>query len=240
MLRPLLILPKKSPSKDFPEYYWRKYRWTYGQLVSLVDSHIGHIVDALDRNPELKKNTVIIFTSDHGEMQGAHQMVTKGVPYEECQRVPFVFCGPGIKAGTRDNSLVCNGVDLLPTICELADIEAPHTDGISLAQRVKGQGKGVLRSKLYVEGQGFLTVIDDKVKYTLFDGMGGGEMLINLHADNGELQNIFSGNEASAAKLRAFIPMDKLEVVSIKGNKKGGEKMKPKNKKKKVGKKVAR
>ena len=226
---------KKSPSKDFPEYYWRKYRWTYGQLVSLVDSHIGHIVDALDRNPELKKNTVIIFTSDHGEMQGAHQMVTKGVPYEECQRVPFVFCGPGIKAGTRDNSLVCNG-----WICSLLFVNWQILKHLTLMEYLwhsvsKGREKGVLRSKLYVEGQGFLTVIDDKVKYTLFDGMGGGEMLINLHADNGELQNIFSGNEASAAKLRAFIPMDKLEVVSIKGNKKGGEKMKPKNKKEESG-----
>ena len=106
-----------------------------------MDSHIGHIVDALDRNPELKKNTVIIFTSDHGEMQGAHQMVTKGVPYEECQRVPFVFCGPGIKAGTRDNSLVCNGVDLLLLFVNWQILKHLTLMEYLLAQRVKGQGK---------------------------------------------------------------------------------------------------
>lgn len=222
---------KKSPVKDFPDYYWRKYRWTYGQLVSLVDSHIGHIMDALDRNPELKKNTIIVFTSDHGEMQGAHRMVTKGVPYDECQRVPLIFCGPGIKAGSRDNSLVCNGVDLLPTICELTGVEVPQTDGLSLAQRIKGNEKGTLRSQLYVEGQGFLTVIGEKEKYSLFDGMGGGEMLVNLRTDRGELQNIFSGNEGRAEELKAFIPMDKLKLAPAKGKKKKGTNIKPNNRK---------
>ncbi|MEG1379555.1 MAG: sulfatase-like hydrolase/transferase, partial [Bacteroidales bacterium] len=162
---------KKSPYQDFPEWYWRKYRWTYGQLVSLVDSHIGHILDALDRNPQLKKNTIIVFTSDHGEMQGAHQTVTKNLPYDECQRVPFIFSGPGIPKGKRDNSLVCNGTDLLPTLCELAHIQAPaNPDGLSLAKAVIGKAKAPQRESLYLEGDGFLNIVSGDDKYTLFDG----------------------------------------------------------------------
>lgn len=215
---------KKSPYKDFPEYYWRKYRWTYGQLVSLVDGHIGHILDALDRNPELKKNTIVVFTSDHGEMQGAHQMVTKGVPYDECQRVPLIFSGPDIKAGARDNSLVCNGVDLLPTLCELAGIQVPATDGLSLASRMDGKDKSILRSTLYVEGEGFLSVIDDEGKYTLFDGKDKGEMLINLRVDRGELTNILNGNEVRAKEMKKYIPAGRQKATPVKVRKKAGKK----------------
>ena len=50
----------------------------YRDPVKLVDSHIGDILDAVDNNPKLKENTYIIFTSDHGEMLGAHKMITKG------------------------------------------------------------------------------------------------------------------------------------------------------------------
>lgn len=203
---------KRSPYKDFPEYYWRKYRWTYSQLVSLVDSHIGHIIDALDRNPELKNNTIVVFTSDHGEMQGAHQMVTKGVPYEECQRVPFIICGPNIKAGNRDNSLACNGTDLLPTICELVGIKSPNCDGFSLASHIWGTDNTPVREYLYTEGQGFLSVIADDWKYSVFDRDGGGEMLINLKSDKGELKNILKGKESVAAQLRKHISFDKLKA----------------------------
>ena len=216
---------KKSPYKDFPDWYWRKYRWTYGQLVALVDSHIGHILDALDRHPELKRNTIIVFTSDHGEMQGAHHTVTKNLPYDECQRVPFIFCGRGIAHGERDNSLVCNGTDLLPTICQLAGIPLPaKTDGLSLADRVLGRGKAPQRKALYTEGDGFLNVISGTNKYTLFDGKNSGEMYVDLKSDNGELKNIISGNEAKAQTLKSFIPLEKLKPLSAKVKKEKVEK----------------
>ena len=205
---------KKSIYKDFPDWYWRKYRWTYGQLVSLVDSHIGQILDALDNYPDLKRNTIIVFTSDHGEMQGAHHTVTKNLPYEECQRVPFIFCGPGIPRGERDNSLVCNGTDLLPTLCQLAGITAPaKTDGLSLATRVLGHGKAPQREALYIEGDGFSNVISDKDKYTSFI-KSGGEMLIDLKADHGEMKNIIESNRSKAQTLKGFIPSENQKDVS--------------------------
>ena len=195
-------LKKKNTYKDFPDWYWRKYRWTYGQLVSLVDSHIGRILDALDRHPELKMNTIIVFTSDHGEMQGAHHTVTKSLPYDECQRVPLIFSGPGISKGERDNSLVCNGTDLLPTLCDLAGISAPkRSDGLSLAPRVLGKGNAPKRDALYVEGDGFVNVISDTDKYTYFDQQNA-EMLIDLKKDKGELKNVIRGNEAKAKELK--------------------------------------
>lgn len=213
---------KKSPYKDFPEWYWRKYRWTYGQLVSLVDSHIGHIMDAIDRNPQLKNNTIIVFTSDHGEMQGAHHTVTKNLPYEECQRVPFIFSGPGIPKGKRDNSLVCNGTDLLPTLCGLARIAAPaDADGLSLADAVKGKAKAPQRKSLYLEGDGFLNIVSGEDKYTLFDGKQQGEMLINMKDDQGELKNIISFEAIKAGDMKQqILSIDRKEKKGAGANKK--------------------
>lgn len=212
---------KKAPYKDFPEYYWKKYRWIYGQLVELVDSHIGHILDALDRNPKMKENTIVIFTSDHGEMQGAHQMVTKGVPYDECQRVPLIFAGKGVKNG-RNGSTVCNGTDLLPTLCELAGIEAPECDGISVANKVLGKDKKTDTERIiYTEGDGFISISDGRYKYSLFDGANGAEMLVDLKKDNGELVNIIADNPEIATRLKNAIPEKLYRVQNKYLNKKG-------------------
>lgn len=196
---------KKSTFKNFPNWYWQKYRWTYGQLVSLVDSHIGTILDALDKNPELKKNTIIIFTSDHGEMQGAHHTVTKNLPFEECQRVPLIMCGAGIPKGKKDDTLICNGVDLLPTLCDFAGISHPQKeDGVSISLNAQGKKNNISRNYIIVEGDGFKSVIKDNYKYTIFDKTGA-EVLINLKNDAGEMINIIKDNAKLAADLNKLI-----------------------------------
>lgn len=194
---------------DYPEWYWKKYRWTYAELVSMVDAHIGKILDALDAHPELKKKTIVVFTSDHGEMQAAHHSMTKSLPYEECQRVPFIFAGKGIPKHRVDNSLVCNGVDLLPTLCDLAGIEKPDKlDGLSLANRVKGGDQPLNRSSVFVESELFVTLINGNYKYTYFDRDHGHEMLIDLSTDPGELKNVKDDPEIA----RKFMPIFRSEL----------------------------
>lgn len=194
---------------DYPDDYWRQYRWIYGQLVSLVDSHIGEVLDALDAQPELKKNTLIIFTSDHGEMQGAHNTVTKGMPFDECQRVPFIFAGGGIAGERIDNTPVCNGVDLLPTLCELSGIDLPEgLDGISLAPIVKGGDEAETvgtREYLYSESETFISVLYKEYKLSYFDLDGQHSLLVDLLKDKGETQNIASSNKAIVDKLKQAI-----------------------------------
>lgn len=221
---------------DLPEKYWRKYRWTYAELVKLVDEHIGDVLDALDANPEIKKNTIVVFTSDHGEMQGAHRSMTKSLPFEECQRVPFVFAGKGIPEGKVINDVaVNNGVDLLPTICELAGIDCPEVDGVSLAKCLK-KGDKPKRDHIYIESETFVTVIKDGFKYTYFDGDGDREMLINLEEDYGEMKNVASVYPAKMAELKKIamsyerkIPVAKA-TKNVKKNKQGIDKNKKKYK----------
>jgi N-acetylglucosamine-6-sulfatase len=97
-----------------------------------VDEAVAALVAALEAHQELA-NTLIIFTSDNGWMQGEHRIERGKVhPYEESARVPLVLRGPGIPAGTRSEVMVGN-VDLAPTILDAAGAAAGiPLDGRSL------------------------------------------------------------------------------------------------------------
>lgn len=199
----------KKRFMNYPSDYWRQYRWVYGELVSLVDSHIGVILDALDANPELKENTLVVFTSDHGEMQGAHGTGTKSLPFDECQRVPFIFAGYGVDRSFRSDMPVCNGVDLIPTLCEMCGVPVPEgMDGLSLASVIKdGQASGNLseRKYIYSESETFRSVYDGTYKLTHFDLDGGHDLLVNLTDDSGEMKNIASDNASKVEELKNII-----------------------------------
>ncbi|GAA4192780.1 sulfatase [Streptosporangium oxazolinicum] len=105
-----------------------------GRLESLlaVDDAVADIVAALQASGELA-NTLIVFTSDNGWMQGEHRIQSgKTVPYEESIRVPLIIRGPGLPAGKHVSTIAAN-IDLAPTILDAADATAGVTvDGRSL------------------------------------------------------------------------------------------------------------
>ena len=105
-------------------------RRQYLASVELIDSEIGRVIQTLDESG-YSENTVIVFTSDHGEMLGDFGLYQKEVPYESAIRVPLVITGPGIPTGLR-NSLV-DWMDLNPTLCELAGLPPQENiDALSL------------------------------------------------------------------------------------------------------------
>ena len=97
-------------------------------------SQVGKILDAIESSTDdnIKNNTLIIFTSDHGYHLGEKQYIFKQSPWEESIRIPFVVSGPGVaidKVCDQPISLV----DVYPTCIEYAEIDAPHTlDGHSI------------------------------------------------------------------------------------------------------------
>ena len=114
------------------------HHWIYHRLTEDVDRQIGTILEALSETG-LDKNTIIVFTSDHGDMDGSHKMVHKGVFYEESTRVPFIIAGPGVKQGVDREHLVSSSVDLIPTFCDFAGIEIPRAiQGLSLKSIATG------------------------------------------------------------------------------------------------------
>ena len=104
---------------------------------SFVDSEIGRVIDAVHQvTPD---NTYIIFTSDHGDMLGAHQLSGKGpVMYEEITHIPLIIEPPGGGYG-KPNATVVSHIDLLPTMLALAELESPSIlEGSSLVPQLQG------------------------------------------------------------------------------------------------------
>jgi len=96
---------------------WRRLIANYWGLCSLIDTHIGTILDTLDACG-LSQNTIVVFTSDHGDMMGAHQLLAKCVMYQEAIRIPLMIRMPGQAAGKRIASPVSQ-IDIVPTLLDL-------------------------------------------------------------------------------------------------------------------------
>ena len=92
----------------------------YYSLVEGVDKEIGRVLQALEESGEAD-NTIIVFTSDHGEMMGSHERMGKGVIYEESFVVPYILCYPGVLK-PQVNDLMFGSVDIMPTLLGLAGL----------------------------------------------------------------------------------------------------------------------
>ena len=149
---------------NFTEKDWRIVRYLYRRFVNKVDCEIGELLDVFYRS-EYADNTVIVFTSDHGEMYGSHRTDEKAYLYEECTKVPLMLSWKeGIKPGYDDESLV-SGLDILPTLCELCGISVPLTyEGESLQKLMQGK-TGKRCAALVVENSLSRLVIMGDKKY---------------------------------------------------------------------------
>lgn len=119
---------------------WRRLIANYWGLCSLIDTHVGTILDTLDECG-LRDDTLIVFTSDHGDMMGAHQLIAKTVMFEESVRVPWLIRMPGQAEGQRITGPVSQ-IDLVPTLLDLMGNAIPgHLQGKSLRPLMEGTGR---------------------------------------------------------------------------------------------------
>jgi len=177
-------------SRSWDREQWNLYSWMYYRLTESVDAQIGKVLNALKKSG-LEKSTIIVFTSDHGDMHGAHQLILKNVMFEECQRIPFMFAGNGIKQNYVDTTtLVCNGLDFLPTICDLAGIQYPKDlPGISLKPYLTGKGEKPQRQYIITEGYNADQISNGRYKYTIYELPDYPELLTDLQVNPGETMN---------------------------------------------------
>ena len=99
----------------------------YHGMVRFLDDGVGQILDALERL-DLRKNTIVVFCSDHGDYSGEHSQIAKGGAFYDClTRVPLIVSCPGtIDQGVVDESMV-NLIDIVPTLFELQGMDVPRS-----------------------------------------------------------------------------------------------------------------
>lgn len=147
------------PNDELTEPVLRRVMAHYYASISHIDAQVGNLVRRL-KEKGLYDDTVIVYTSDHGEFLGHHHMILKGnYPYEPLARVPLLVKFPGGRGAGRRETLA-NLVDLAPTLLRQAGLETPKgMGGLNLAdpdaarpyvfQEWSGQGHYVARSKRY-------------------------------------------------------------------------------------------
>ncbi|RIK38636.1 MAG: sulfatase [Chloroflexi bacterium] len=173
----------------------------YYAMIKLIDDQFGRILDALETTGQ-REQTVIIFTSDHGEMLGDHGLIQKGCRfYEGLVRVPLIWSWPGhFVPGLQSDALV-GLLDIAPTLLELAGQPIPERmPGRSLLPILRGAAdpayhREAVRCEYYdalaLPDGSFATMLRDRrYKLVVYHGHGLGE-LYDLVNDPGEFENLW-------------------------------------------------
>jgi arylsulfatase A-like enzyme len=187
---------------------WR--RGYYAQVAS-VDWNFGRLLDALD-TLELADNTLVVFTSDHGEMFGAHGRRAKNIFYDEACRVPLLMRWPArIPAGISSD--VClSTVDLLPTLASMLQLDTPPSlEGMNLSHWAYGQSgpqpdaafmQICGATAAWEDGHEWRALRDKQYTYAVYR-VDGKELLFDNLADPYQMRNL-ADSPAHAARMDAF------------------------------------
>ncbi len=181
---------RKWIRENWSEQTWRMHRWAYARLTERVDAQIGIVLQAL-RDSGQEENTVVIFSSDHGDNDSSRKTEHKTLPYDESSRIPFLVSQKGTTRPRVDgDNLVSNGLDLIPTLCDYAGIEKPsHLAGRSVRPLAEGREDPQWRKDLVIEGEISRTLLMGPYKYIRFDGGRNNEQLFDLRQDPWEVDN---------------------------------------------------
>jgi arylsulfatase A-like enzyme len=189
----------------------------YDQEIAFTDSHIGRLLDELGRR-DLDRNTVVVFTSDHGEEFGEHGGTLHYTLHDEVIRVPLIIRAPSLGAGSRPT--VVEQVDLLPTILGLLGIAAEPGETFS-GRDILSAASPARQGPVFIERDRPAPyrqtgVIDGRYKLVVIEKLPVDEpvrddtvnvipgiYLYDLEADPGETKNLYVEGEQRARALLA-------------------------------------
>lgn len=177
----------------------------YFGLVTQIDNWVGEILRTLDETG-LRDNTIIIFTSDHGEMLGSHGMQGKAAFYEESARIPLIINFPG-----KINPVVIDRyvslIDLFPTIMDYTDTKAEDRDGRSLRKLIEGNvpDENIVVTEWANPKQPTLMIVKDGWKLYLnhYPESNVPAVLYDLNTDPHEMKNLIG--ESASDRMR-YLP----------------------------------
>lgn len=193
------IVPKRRLNQAKAAYY---------ALITHIDHQIGRLLMALQEHGQYN-NTIILFTSDHGELLGDHNLFRKTLPYEGSTHIPFILADPGnnLRFGKNNrHQAVVELKDIMPTLLEAAGVPIPATvEGASVLKLVQDDedeatrrhasqpNAGAWRKYLHGEHEfsekSYHYITTGKVKYIWFSQTGA-EQFFDLEKDRNELEDV--------------------------------------------------
>lgn len=197
-----------------------EWKRVYYAMVNNLDDNIGRLYNELETSG-LLENTVFVFTSDHGEMFGAHGRRAKNIFYDEAARVPFLIkCGDKIEAGINDNCF--NTVDIMPTLLSMMKLPVPESvEGIDISESILN-GKhidndclmmGTGPTSLYGNGKEWRAIRSKRFTYAVYK-IDGKEFLFDNINDPYQMNNLYYNKDYSeiykALKAEMYLKMKKI------------------------------
>ncbi len=190
-----------SNEKKSPELIngWKR---AYYAMTANLDWNIGRLQKALDEK-ELAENTVFVFTSDHGEMFGAHGRMKKNIFYEEAARVPFLIKQPGRINSSKSDACFCC-VDIMPTLLGLLGLDIPEdVEGMDVSHLVLGKDgpepefaflQNTGACALWENGHEWRAFRDKQYTYAVYK-VDGKELLFDNADDPYQMTNLAGSSE---------------------------------------------
>lgn len=181
---------------------WQKVIAAYWGYCSYLDSLVGKIMSKLEQLG-LAEDTMVVFSTDHGDMLGSHRLFNKGFNmYEEDHHIPLIISCPGKEEGITMNPFV-NTVDLMPTFLDAAGCPVPEeVQGKSLMSMLEGKVPQDWRQESFSEFNGYeSTLLTSRMvrtrKWKYVYNPFGQDELYDMESDPAELYNL--------AELQGFV-----------------------------------
>ena len=171
----------------------RRMRIGYMGCITHIDYQLGYLMERIQR--EGLRNTMILFTADHGDMMGDHNLHRKCYAYEGSARIPFAIrYAPGMDLPAGPFPNVVGLQDVMPTILETAGVPVPDSvTGHSVLKAIRGETwRDVFHgehSPCYSDAMAMQYLTDGKLKYIWFP-VTGNEQLFDLENDREEINDL--------------------------------------------------
>jgi len=197
--------PSPRPFEKDPDYQCYgnnldEYIRLYNAMCTQIDANIGRLLRELERLG-VADDTMIFFTSDHGDMQGSHGLKNKCLPHEESAGIPLIAYVPGLPGGRVSDALV-SGIDMMPTCVELAGLSpVASVDGKSFAPLLRGETESACEA-IFSERAQWCMIVKGAWKLVAErqdDGLAP-TMMTNLDEDPYELDNCVENLSVAALR----------------------------------------
>ena len=178
------------PNKDLNEKKVKKIMAAYYASISQIDFQVGRIVDELKKN-KLYKDSLIIFTSDHGDYMGYHHMVLKGNHmYDPVMKIPLIIKPPATRCDLASTEVMTSNIDIAPTICDIAGVTWENE---SLAQSLVGEQDN--RRHVIAASHKREYMIRDQKRKFIWNADPKKSLFFNLEDDPYELKSLITAPE---------------------------------------------